>query len=205
MSRLKVTRLGSPSGCRSSTRHSVTGPDHDGYASKSVSTAKQSSSEPAISTEWDWLKSLTAGADDNGAPGARSRVSRRARFGYASSEGRMPVRTIEWRSGRVVMLDQRLLPTREVYRVYGDHREVARARRRRRVGAGAAGGVGRAAVGRPRRGPRGRAGDRRGRAAAARAPRAGGARVALEQRAPRVGGAGAVAHEDPPHALDRPE
>src|SRR5947208_16380870 len=39
----------------------------------------------------------------------------------------MPVRTIEWRSGRVVMLDQRLLPTREVYRVYGDHREVARA------------------------------------------------------------------------------
>src|SRR5262247_1228862 len=39
----------------------------------------------------------------------------------------MPVRTIEWRDGRVVMLDQRLLPTREVYRVYRDHREVARA------------------------------------------------------------------------------
>ena len=39
----------------------------------------------------------------------------------------MPVRTIEWRNGRVVMLDQRLLPTREVYRVYADHREVARA------------------------------------------------------------------------------
>src|SRR5512134_1062261 len=39
----------------------------------------------------------------------------------------MPVRTIEWRNGRVVMLDQRLLPTREVYRVYRDHREVARA------------------------------------------------------------------------------
>ena len=39
----------------------------------------------------------------------------------------MPVRTIEWRNGRVVMIDQRLLPTREVYRVYGDHREVARA------------------------------------------------------------------------------
>src|SRR2546427_9152440 len=39
----------------------------------------------------------------------------------------MPVRTIEWRNGRVVMLDQRLLPTREVYRCYGDHREVARA------------------------------------------------------------------------------
>ncbi len=39
----------------------------------------------------------------------------------------MAVRTIEWRNGRVVMLDQRLLPTREVYRVYDDHREVARA------------------------------------------------------------------------------
>src|SRR2546429_2747634 len=39
----------------------------------------------------------------------------------------MAVRTIEWRNGRVVMLDQRLLPTREVYRVYSDHREVARA------------------------------------------------------------------------------
>jgi methylthioribose-1-phosphate isomerase len=39
----------------------------------------------------------------------------------------MAVRTIEWRNGRVVMLDQRLLPTREVYRVYGDHREVVRA------------------------------------------------------------------------------
>src|SRR5437773_7039460 len=39
----------------------------------------------------------------------------------------MAVRTLEWRNGRVVMLDQRLLPTREVYRVYSDHREVARA------------------------------------------------------------------------------
>jgi len=39
----------------------------------------------------------------------------------------MPVRTIEWRNGRVVMLDQRLLPTQEVYRVYREHREVARA------------------------------------------------------------------------------
>jgi methylthioribose-1-phosphate isomerase len=39
----------------------------------------------------------------------------------------MPVRTIEWRNGRVVMLDQRLLPTREVYRVYSEYREVARA------------------------------------------------------------------------------
>jgi methylthioribose-1-phosphate isomerase len=39
----------------------------------------------------------------------------------------MAVRTIEWRNGRVVMIDQRLLPTREVYRVYADHREVAQA------------------------------------------------------------------------------
>src|SRR2546428_1109668 len=39
----------------------------------------------------------------------------------------MPVRTIEWRNGCVVMLDQRVLPTREVYRVYRDYREVARA------------------------------------------------------------------------------
>ncbi len=39
----------------------------------------------------------------------------------------MAVRTIEWRNGTVVMLDQRLLPTREVYRVYRDHREVAAA------------------------------------------------------------------------------
>ncbi len=39
----------------------------------------------------------------------------------------MAVRTIEWREGCVVMLDQRVLPTREVYRVYRDHREVARA------------------------------------------------------------------------------
>jgi methylthioribose-1-phosphate isomerase len=39
----------------------------------------------------------------------------------------MAVRTIEWRNGSVVMIDQRLLPTREVYRVYRDHREVARA------------------------------------------------------------------------------
>src|SRR2546428_12726935 len=39
----------------------------------------------------------------------------------------MAVRTIEWRNGRVVLLARRLLPTREVYRVYSDHREVARA------------------------------------------------------------------------------
>jgi len=39
----------------------------------------------------------------------------------------MAVRTIEWRNGTVVMIDQRLLPTREVYRVYRDYREVAQA------------------------------------------------------------------------------
>jgi len=37
------------------------------------------------------------------------------------------VRTVEWRNGAVVMIDQRLLPTQEVYRVYRDYREVARA------------------------------------------------------------------------------
>ncbi len=37
------------------------------------------------------------------------------------------VHTIEWRRGRVVMIDQRLLPEREVYRVYDDYRAVARA------------------------------------------------------------------------------
>ena len=36
------------------------------------------------------------------------------------------IRTIEWRSGAVVMIDQRLLPTQEVYRVCRDYREVAR-------------------------------------------------------------------------------
>ncbi len=40
---------------------------------------------------------------------------------------RSQVRTIEWTRGRVVMIDQRLLPVREVYRVYSNYREVARA------------------------------------------------------------------------------
>jgi methylthioribose-1-phosphate isomerase len=40
---------------------------------------------------------------------------------------RARVRTIEWTKGRVVMIDQRLLPAREVYRVYSNYREVARA------------------------------------------------------------------------------
>jgi methylthioribose-1-phosphate isomerase len=37
------------------------------------------------------------------------------------------IRTVEWRNGAVVMIDQRLLPAREVYRVYRDYRGVARA------------------------------------------------------------------------------
>jgi len=39
----------------------------------------------------------------------------------------MAVRTIQWKNDRVVMLDQRLLPHREVYRVYRSYQEVARA------------------------------------------------------------------------------
>src|SRR5881409_3362283 len=39
----------------------------------------------------------------------------------------MAIRTVEWQDGAVVMLDQRLLPTREVYRTYRDYRGVARA------------------------------------------------------------------------------
>ena len=35
--------------------------------------------------------------------------------------------TIAWRDGAVVMIDQRALPTREVYRTYKDYRGVARA------------------------------------------------------------------------------
>lgn len=39
----------------------------------------------------------------------------------------MPVKTIQWRDDRVIMLDQRLLPHRELYRVYRNYTEVARA------------------------------------------------------------------------------
>jgi methylthioribose-1-phosphate isomerase len=39
----------------------------------------------------------------------------------------MKVRTVEWKAGRVVMIDQRLLPNREVYRLYRDASEVMRA------------------------------------------------------------------------------
>ena len=34
------------------------------------------------------------------------------------------VRTVEWKKDRVVMLDQRLLPNREVYRIYKDPKDV---------------------------------------------------------------------------------
>ncbi|MGH7859983.1 MAG: S-methyl-5-thioribose-1-phosphate isomerase, partial [Candidatus Binatia bacterium] len=37
------------------------------------------------------------------------------------------IRTVEWRNGCVVMIDQRLLPGQEVYRVYRHHRDVAQA------------------------------------------------------------------------------
>jgi methylthioribose-1-phosphate isomerase len=39
----------------------------------------------------------------------------------------MTVKTIEWKNDRVVMLDQRLLPQREVYRVCRDYQQVASA------------------------------------------------------------------------------
>jgi methylthioribose-1-phosphate isomerase len=39
----------------------------------------------------------------------------------------MAVKTIEWKNNRVIMIDQRLLPQREVYRVYRDYEAVAEA------------------------------------------------------------------------------
>src|SRR5687767_3463062 len=39
----------------------------------------------------------------------------------------MAVKTIEWKNDRVIMLDQRLLPHREVYRAYRDYNQVAAA------------------------------------------------------------------------------
>jgi len=39
----------------------------------------------------------------------------------------MAVKTIQWKNDRVVMLDQRLLPHKEVYRVCRDYQEVAQA------------------------------------------------------------------------------
>src|SRR4029450_4978138 len=37
------------------------------------------------------------------------------------------VHTVEWKSGRVVMIDQRLLPNREIYRIYKDPEDVIQA------------------------------------------------------------------------------
>src|SRR5439155_11582398 len=129
MSTVNATRRGRPSGWRSSTRHSVTGPDQLGYASKSVRTAKQSSTDPITSAEYDCAKSATARGRYRALAGdvkIRVALPWRERFRYARAQ-LMPVRTVEWRNGRVVMLDQRLLPMREVYRVYTSHRDVARA------------------------------------------------------------------------------
>ncbi len=39
----------------------------------------------------------------------------------------MAVKTIQWSNNRVILLDQRLLPHKEVYRVYRDYQEVAQA------------------------------------------------------------------------------
>ena len=39
----------------------------------------------------------------------------------------MAVKTIQWKNNRVILLDQRILPQREVYRVCRDYLEVARA------------------------------------------------------------------------------
>src|ERR1043165_5625855 len=39
----------------------------------------------------------------------------------------MAVKTIEWKNDRVVMLDQRLLPHKEIYRIYRDYKDVAEA------------------------------------------------------------------------------
>src|SRR5262245_14078978 len=56
------------------------------------------------------------------------------------------VRTVEWKSGRVVMIDQRLLPNREIYRIYKDPADVIRAIKELLVRGGPAIGVA-AAVG----------------------------------------------------------
>jgi methylthioribose-1-phosphate isomerase len=39
----------------------------------------------------------------------------------------MPVKTLEWKKDCVIMLDQRLLPAKEIYRVYRNYKEVAQA------------------------------------------------------------------------------
>ena len=54
-------------------------------------------------------------------------------------------KTIEWKNNSVVMIDQRLLPTQEVYRKYTDFLDVAAAIREMVVrGAPAIGEIGRA-------------------------------------------------------------
>ena len=110
----------------------------------------------------------------------------------------MAVRTIEWRNGRVVMLDQRLLPTREVYRVYSDHREVARAIKdmvvRGAPAIGVAAAMGIALGARTLRGDLGRAFDRLCRSFAATRPTAVNLFWALE----RVRRAGLAARDRSP-------
>ena len=39
----------------------------------------------------------------------------------------MHIKPIEWKDDKIIMLDQRLLPTQEVYHSYEDYLEVARA------------------------------------------------------------------------------
>ncbi|HSF56531.1 MAG TPA: S-methyl-5-thioribose-1-phosphate isomerase, partial [Candidatus Binatia bacterium] len=39
----------------------------------------------------------------------------------------MAVKTIQWKNDRIIMLDQRLLPQKEVYRVCRNYHEVAQA------------------------------------------------------------------------------
>src|SRR4051794_26229532 len=41
--------------------------------------------------------------------------------------GATVIQTIEWKNGKVYMVDQRMLPTEEVYREYSTAEEVARA------------------------------------------------------------------------------
>src|SRR5882724_8803401 len=110
----------------------------------------------------------------------------------------MPVRTIEWRSGRVVMLDQRLLPTREVYRVYGDHREVARAIKdmvvRGAPAIGVAAAMGIALGARTLRGDLGRAFDRLCRSFASTRPTAANRRLGAHGAALVEDGATVLTH-----------
>lgn len=70
----------------------------------------------------------------------------------------MAVKTIEWRAGSVRMIDQRLLPAREVIRIYRDYRGVAEAIRTMVIRGAPAIGVA-AAMG-AALGIRGTAGDR---------------------------------------------